>query len=58
MKVDGASLVFQSTTGRGFETWEGEKTIELSGKNINNLEFELNGKILGKGWPSAPDGWL
>lgn len=48
VKVDGV-LVFQSTMREGaFETWEGEKTIELSGKNINNLEFELNGKILGQ----------
>lgn len=47
VKVDGV-LVFQSTMREGAsETWEGEKTIELSGKNINNLEFELNGKILG-----------
>lgn len=48
VKVDG-NLVFQSTLRAGaVESWQGEKSIELSGKNINNLEFEVNGKVLGQ----------
>lgn len=48
VKVDGI-LVFQSTMREGTsETWQGDNLIELSGKNINNLEFEVNGKILGQ----------
>ncbi|MCB9770955.1 MAG: DUF4115 domain-containing protein [Candidatus Omnitrophica bacterium] len=48
VKVDG-NLVFQSTLRAGAaESWQGEKSIELSGKNINNLEFEVNGKVLGQ----------
>ncbi len=47
VKVDG-NLVFQSTIKEGaVETWEADDRIELSGKNIHNLEFEVNGKVLG-----------
>ena len=47
VKSDG-QVVFQSTLKKGdAETWKAEKEIELSGKNINLLEFELNGKMLG-----------
>ncbi len=48
VKVDG-NLVFQSTLRAGAaESWEADKSIELSGKNINNLDFEVNGKVLGQ----------
>jgi len=48
VKVDG-NLVFQSTLRAGtVESWQADKSIELSGKNINNLEFEVNGKVLGQ----------
>lgn len=47
VKSDGL-VVFQSTLTRGaVETWIAHDKIEISGKNINQLEFELNGKILG-----------
>lgn len=40
--------VFQSTFNKGsVETWQGDKEIVISGKNIINLEFELNGKLIG-----------
>lgn len=48
IKVDGV-VVFQSTMHEGTaETWTADKSIEISGKNINNLEFEVNGKVLGQ----------
>ncbi len=48
VKVDG-SLVFQSILNSGAtETWEAEQSIELSGKNIHSLEYEVNGKVLGE----------
>ena len=47
VKVDGR-MVFQSVLESGAsETWQAENIIELSGKNIHNLEFEMNGKVLG-----------
>jgi len=47
VKADG-NIVFQSVLEEGAaETWQAEKSIELSGKNIHNLEFEVNGKVLG-----------
>lgn len=47
VKIDGA-VVFQSILKKGVaETWSADKEIELSGRNINQLEFELNGKMLG-----------
>ena len=47
VKVDG-NLVFQSTLEEGStESWAAAKIIELSGKNIHNLEFEVNGKVVG-----------
>ncbi len=46
VKVDG-TVVFQSTINEGAkETWEAEKSIELSGKSIQDLDFVLNGKEL------------
>ncbi len=48
VKVDG-NMVFQSTLRAGAaESWQADRSIELSGKNINNLEFEVNGKTLGQ----------
>lgn len=47
VKVDG-QVIFQSTLKKGdAESWKAETEIELTGKNINLLEFELNGKMLG-----------
>ncbi len=41
-------VVFQSTLKEGaVETWSAMKSIEISGRNINQLEFELNGKMIG-----------
>ena len=46
VKVDG-SLVFQSILNSGStETWQADQSIELSGKNIHSLEYEVNGKVL------------
>lgn len=48
VKTDG-NVVFQSTLRAGaVESWSADKSIEVSGKNINNLEFEVNGKTLGQ----------
>jgi len=47
VKVDG-NLIFQSVLDEGAsESWQAKDSIELSGKNIHNLVFELNGKVLG-----------
>lgn len=47
VKADG-SIVFQSTLRRGaIETWTADNEVEISGKNIDQLEFELNGKMIG-----------
>lgn len=47
VKIDG-STVFESILKKGVtETWTAKKEIELSGKNINQLEFEVNGKMIG-----------
>jgi len=47
VKTDGI-IVFQSTLRVGaVETWFADKEIEISGRNINRLEFELNGKMIG-----------
>jgi cytoskeletal protein RodZ len=41
-------VVFQGSLKSGaVETWNASKQIEISGKNIQNLEFELNGKTIG-----------
>jgi cytoskeletal protein RodZ len=47
VKVDGI-LVFRSSLAKGaVESWQADKEIELSGKGIHSLEYELNGKVLG-----------
>jgi len=47
VKTDG-NVVFQSTLRTGaVETWLADKEIEISGRNISQLEFELNGKMIG-----------
>jgi len=40
--------VFRSTLSKGAtETWTAQEKIEISGRYINQLEFELNGKMIG-----------
>lgn len=47
VKVDGA-VVFRATLKKGAtETWRAKDSLELSGKDVGNLEFEFNGKIIG-----------
>jgi len=47
VKSDG-NIVFQSTLRTGaVETWLADSEIVISGRNINQLEFELNGKMIG-----------
>ena len=44
VKADG-KIVFQMTMKKGtVENWEADNQIELSGKNIGDLEMEINGK--------------
>jgi cytoskeletal protein RodZ len=46
--VDG-NVAFQSTLKLGsVETWFADEEIVISGRNISYLEFELNGKMIGK----------
>jgi cytoskeletal protein RodZ len=48
VKTDGIT-VFQSTLRIGdVESWFANNEIEISGRNISQLEFELNGKMIGK----------
>jgi len=47
VKTDG-DTVFQSTLRTGaVETWLADNSIEISGGNISQLEFDLNGKLIG-----------
>ena len=47
VKADGM-VVFQSTLNKGaVESWNAKDKIEISGKNVNELELELNGKVIG-----------
>ncbi|MBI3602522.1 MAG: DUF4115 domain-containing protein [Candidatus Omnitrophica bacterium] len=47
VKADG-KVVFQMTMKKGtMENWEAQKQIELSGRNINALDLEVNGKHIG-----------
>lgn len=47
VEADGAT-VFQSALNRGkSETWFAHDRIAISGKNMQQLEFELNGKLIG-----------
>ena len=47
VKTDGM-VVFQSTLNKGaVESWNAKDKIEISGKNVNELELELNGKVIG-----------
>ena len=47
VEADGVT-VFQSALNRGkSETWLAQNKIEISGKNMQQLEFELNGKLIG-----------
>ena len=41
-------VVFQSAVNKGdVETWNAEDRMEISGKNLNDLDFEVNGKMIG-----------
>ena len=41
-------LVFQTTLNKGsMESWSADKRIELSGRNIEQLDIEVNGKHIG-----------
>lgn len=41
-------VVFEMTLSKGsMENWSADKTIELSGKNIDQLDMEINGKHVG-----------
>lgn len=47
VKVDG-TVVMESTVKAGaVESWEADREIIISGRTIHNLEFKLNGKVLG-----------
>ncbi len=47
VKVDGI-VVMESTVKAGaVETWEADREIVISGRTIHNVEFELNGKMIG-----------
>lgn len=47
VREDGV-VVFQSILKKGMaEAWNANDSIEISGKSIYQLEFELNGKLLG-----------
>ncbi len=47
VKVDD-DIVFQSVLRLGaVETWAADDEIEISGKNVDQLEFEMNGKMIG-----------
>jgi len=46
VSTDG-SEVFRSSLSKGaVESWDAKERIELSGKNLQNLELELNGKAI------------
>lgn len=48
VRADGTP-VFQGTLKKGAsETWNAAKTIDISGKDIDQLEFEVNGKPTGR----------
>lgn len=44
VRVDGVDM-FRTTLAKGsVDSWTASESIELSGKNLNDLEFELNGE--------------
>lgn len=44
IRVDGVDMSRTSLTKGSVESWTALESIELSGKNLNDLEFELNGQ--------------
>ena len=48
VKVDGATVFQGSLKKNNHVTWDAQKRIELSGKDIDQLEYEANGKAIGK----------
>jgi hypothetical protein len=48
VRCDGA-VVFKGSLKKGSsESWKAVKKIEISGKEVDGLEFEVNGKTIGK----------
>jgi cytoskeletal protein RodZ len=48
VKVDGQSAHAGILKKGNPETWSGTKKIEVAGRDIDQLEFEINGKAIGK----------
>ncbi|MBF0123642.1 MAG: DUF4115 domain-containing protein, partial [Candidatus Omnitrophica bacterium] len=48
VKVDGNTVFQGSLKKNNHVTWDAQKKIELSGKDIDQLEYEANGKAIGK----------
>ena len=47
VRADGR-VVFQTTLSKGsMESWNADERIEISGKNIDQLDWEINGKHIG-----------
>jgi len=44
IRVDGVDMSRTSLSKGAVESWTASESIELSGKNLNDLEFELNGQ--------------
>jgi cytoskeletal protein RodZ len=48
VKVDGVT-VFQTTLKKGaVQAWNAKKTIDISGRNMDELDIEVNGKAVGR----------
>jgi cytoskeletal protein RodZ len=48
VKADGQTVFRQILKKGSSETWHASKKIEISGKDVDVLEFEVNGKSIGK----------
>ena len=48
VRVDGNPVFQGSLKKNNHVTWDGQKRIELSGKDIDQLDYEANGKAIGK----------
>ncbi len=48
VKADGQTVFRQILKKGSSETWRASKKIEISGKDVDALEFEVNGKNIGK----------
>lgn len=47
-RADGMPVFQGSLTRNNYVTWEANKRIELSGRDIEQLDYEVNGKSIGK----------